>query len=252
MLCAGLVSELGRRVVVHIESVLRRAETGCEQHERVAVLSRPAHGLHADGGRNPYLRMRLLVRAHPGVHVAVVIVLALPAERSGVRPCLDNEVVRLLEALAIEHGRRVVRDALASAAAHEARHQPASADHVYHRKLLRQPERIVPDWQDVAQYDDLRLRRLAGEDGRADVGNALHTERGAVMLIEHQAVEAHLLRVQLLVQIPVVERRADLRVVHLVADAQVCRLRAHQPGLVILPGLLGEMSYKHDLSPAAW
>ena len=216
------------------------------------MLGGPAHCLDADGGGYPDLRMGLLVGAHPGVHVSVVVVLALPAEGSGVGPCLDNEVMRFLESLAVEYGRGVVGYALASAAAHEAGDEPAVADHVYHGKLLGEPEGVVPDGQDIAQNDDLGLGGLAGEDGSSDVGHALHTEGGAVVLVEHEAVEAHLLGVELFVEIPVVERRADLGVVHLVADAEVGGLGSHEAGLVVLPGLLGEVSYKHDVSPAAW
>ena len=194
--------------------------------------------------------MRLLVRAHPRVHVAVVIVPTFPPERPRVRPRLDDEIVRLLEALAVEHRRRVMRHALASAAAHEAGDQPAAAYHVYHGKLFSQPKRVVPYRQDVAQYDYLRLGRLPRQDGRPDVRHPLHTERRAVMLIQHQPVEAHLLGVQLLIQVAVVQSRADLGIIHLVADAQISRLGAHQPRLVILPRLLGEMAYKHNAPPA--
>ena len=194
--------------------------------------------------------MRLLVGPHPGVHVAVVVVLALPAERSGVGPGLDDEVVGLLEALTVEHRWGVVGDALTSAAPDEAGDEPAVADHVDHRKLLGEPERVVPDRQNVAEDDDLGLGGLAGEDGRADVGHALHTEGCAVMLIEHEAVEAHLLGVELLVKVPVVELSADLWIVQLVADAQVGGLRTHEAGVVVLPGLLCEVTDEHGFPPA--
>ena len=84
------------------------------------MLGGPAHGLYADGGGYPDLRVGLLVGAHPGVDVAVVVVLALPAEGAGIGPRLDNEVVGFLESFAVEDGRGVVGYALASAAAHEA------------------------------------------------------------------------------------------------------------------------------------
>ena len=213
MLGAGLVPELGCRVVVHVEGVPGRAELGRQQHERVAVLRRPSNSLDTDRRWDPDLGVRLLVRPHPGVHVAIVVVLALPSERSGIGPSLDDEVVRLLEALAVEHRRGVVGDALASAASDETGDQPAVADHVDHRQLFGQPKRVVPDRQYVAENYDLRLRCLPSEDRCADVRHTLHTERRAVMLVQHQPVEAHLLSVELLVKVPVVEVGTDLGII---------------------------------------
>ena len=57
------------------------------------------------------------------------------------------------------------------------------------------------------------------------------------------------LGVEFFVEIPVVEVCADFGVVHLVADAEVGGLGSHQPGLVVLPGLFGEVSYEHGVSP---
>ena len=148
----------------------------------------------------------------------------------------------LLEALAVEVGRRVVGVAFPSAAADKTGHQAAVGNHVNHGKLLGQPEGVVPDGQDVAQDDYLGLVGDAGQDGGADVGDALHTEGRAVVLVKHQGVEAHLFGIDLFVQVAVVETGTHRRVVVLVADAEVGGLGTHQAGVVVLPGLLGKVA----------
>ena len=151
----------------------------------------------------------------------------------------------LLEALPVEVGRSVVGVAFPATAADEAGDQAAIGDHVDHGKLLGQPEGVVPDGQDIAQDDDLGLVGDAGQDGGADVGDALHAEGRAVVLVEHQGVEAHLLGIHLLVEVAVVETGAHRGIVVLVADAEVGGLGAHKAGVVVLPGLLGKVADKH-------
>ena len=165
--------------------------------------------------------------------------LTLPAERAGGGPGLDDEVVRLLEALPVEGGLGVVRDALAAAAADPAGDQPTLGDHVDLGQRLGQPEGVLPDRQDVAEQDDLGLRGDAGEDRRLDVHHAAHAERRRVMLVEHQRVEAHLLGVDFLVEVAVVEPRADVRVVGGVARIEVGEVDAggsEEAGLCVLIG----------------
>ena len=245
VLGAGLVAELGGGVVVKLEGFLGGLQAGGQQDQRVRLLGGPLDRLDADGGGNPDGRVGLLERPRPGIDIAIVVVFALPAPGAGGGPCLDEEVVGFLEALPVEVGRSVVGVALPSAAPHEAGDEPPVGDHVDHGQLLGQPEWVVPDGQYIAQDDDLGLVGDAGEDGRADVGDALHTEGSAVVLVQHQGVEAHLLGEDLLVQVAVVEAGANLGVVILVADAEVGGLGAHQPGLVILPGLFGEVANEH-------
>ena len=67
-----------------------------------------------------------------------------------------------------------------------------------------------------------------------------------MVLVEHHGVEAHLLGVDLLVEVAVVELGADVGPVVAVGDAQVGALGAHQAGVFILPGLLGKMANQHN------
>ncbi len=152
--------------------------------------------------------MRRLQRQRPGVHHAVVIVVALPAEGPALRPRLDDQVVGFLEALAVEGRVDAGGELLLAAAAHEARDQPAPRDHVDHGQLLGEPERVVGERQRVAEQDDLHPLRDGGQDRREDVGLGLHAERGVVVLVEHDAVEAHALGQAVVLDVLVVEAAA--------------------------------------------
>ena len=69
------------------------------------------------------------------------------------------------------------------------------------------------------------------------------------MLVEHQRVEAHLLGVDFLVEVAVVELRADVRVVRGVARIEVGEVEAggsEEAGLCVLIGALGEIADQHD------
>src|SRR5262249_39655646 len=117
---------------------------------------------------------------------------------------------------------------------------------------LDQPQGIVPDGDDVPQQHDLGLVGDAGQDGRFDVDRAAHAEGGAVMLVEHQHVEPDLFRVQLLVEVAVVEVRADLPVLDVVAKAQVGDWFAGVAKVArrwILVWPLGEIANVHGLGP---
>ena len=253
MFRAGLVTVLLCDLVVVLERLLGRLQVRRQHDVGVAVLGRPLDRVAAHDPGNPDLRMRVLQRARPRVHVAEVVVLALPAERPGRAPGLHHEVVRLLEALPVERRLRVVRDALAPAAAHPAGHQPPARNHVDLRQRLGQPERILPDRQDVAQQHDLGLFRDPRQNRRLHVHHAAHAERRRMMLVQHQRVEAHLLRVELLVEVAVVEARTHPRVVGRVTGVQVGQVqprRAEKAGLRVLVRAFREVADQHVRSPA--
>ena len=196
--------------------------------------------------------MGTLVGAHPGIDVAEVVVLALPAEGAGSGPRLDDEFVGLLESLPVVVGFHVVGHAFPSGAAHPAGDQAAPGNHVNHRQLFHQPQGVVPDGDDVAQEHNLGAVGDAGQDGGLHVHRAAHAEGRAVVLVEHEAVEAHLLGVDFFVQVAVVEVGAELSVVDFVADAQVhdgLAGGAEVAGLGVLVGPFGEVSDKHFRSP---
>ena len=157
-------------------------------------------------------RVRLLERSRPRVHVLEAVVLPLPAERAGARPRLDDEVVRLAEALQAGgwvHGEVVV---LRPDAAHEAADDPAAADDVHHRDLFRDAQGVVAQGRGVAEDGDLGAMRPGDEVGGDDVRRGHEPVGCLVVLVDGDGVEAELLGVDELGEVLLVDLRAALRV----------------------------------------
>ena len=156
--------------------------------------------------------MRLLEGARPRVHVLEAVVLPLPAERTGARPRFEDQVVRLAEALQAGgrvHGEVVV---LRPDAAHETADDPAAADDIHHRDLLRDAQGVVAQRGGVAEDGDLRTLCPGDEVGGDDVRRRHEAVRGLVMLVDGDGVEAKLLGVDELGKVLLVHLRAALRV----------------------------------------
>src|SRR5438477_11926486 len=85
----------------------------------------------------------LLERQAPRVHVAEVVVAPLPPERPFRGPAFQDEIVALLEALAVVDRVRVRPPRLDADPAHEAREYAAARDQIRHRELLGHPHRVV-------------------------------------------------------------------------------------------------------------
>ena len=252
MLRAGLEARLRRHFIVVGEGLHRRLQFGGEHQVGIAVAGGPGHRVAAHHAGNPDRRVRVLVGPRPRIHVAVVVVLAFPAERAGLRPRLDDEVVRFLEALPVVRRHGVVGDALAPGAAHPAGYQTATRDHVDFREFLGQEQRVVPDRQDVAEQHDLGAAGDAGEDRGFQIHHPAHAEGRRVVFVQHQAVEAHLLGEHALVQIAVVEIGAELRVVAGVGHAEVHDAApggAEVARAGVLVGAFGEVADEHCASP---
>ena len=205
----GLVAVLLCHLVVVAVGLLGRPEFRCQHDVGIPVFRRPGHRVAAHDPGDPDLRMRRLVGPRPGVHVAIVIVLAFPAERPVPRPCVDDEIVRLLKALPVVWRHGIVRDAFAAGSAHPAGHQAAAGNHVDGCETFRQPQRVVPDRQYVAEQHDLRALGDARQDRGLEVHELPHAERRGMVLVQHQAVEPRFLRVQFFVEVAVIEVRAE-------------------------------------------
>src|SRR5262249_39911098 len=120
VLRAGGVAYFVRGLVVELPDALGVGDRRVERDVGVALLRRPDDGLFADNAGDPHPRIGLLQRQRPRVHHAVLIVRALEAERAGQGPCLDDQIMRLLEALAVEGGVHAGRQLLLPPAAHKA------------------------------------------------------------------------------------------------------------------------------------
>src|ERR1700719_5176421 len=120
-----LVASLERDLVVQLPDLLGRLDRGVERDIGIALLRRPDDRLLAQHAGDPHPRIGLLQWHRPGVDDALLVMRALPAERAFARPGRDDQIVRLLEALAVEGGVDARRELLLAAAADETRHQPA-------------------------------------------------------------------------------------------------------------------------------
>src|SRR5262245_11940682 len=208
-------------VVVEVVDLVDDVERRGERHVRVAVLRGPADRFGTDDAGNPDRRVRTLQRTDPRIDHPVVVVPAFPAKGTGRRPRLDDHVVGLVEPLPVVDRVRVSRDALLAEAANEAADHPPAGEDVDHRDLLGYPERVVVDREHVAEKDDPPLSRRPRQDRADDVDRGHHAERVVVVLVDHDAVESGLGRVQELVEVHRVELARALGAEMLVGKHQV-------------------------------
>ena len=127
--------------------------------------------------------------------------LAVPLERAGLRPGLDDQVVRLVEAVA--RLRRVEREGvvLRADAAHEAGDDPPAGDDVEHRDLLRHAQRMVAERDRVAEDRDLAVSLRGTSSAAITFGDGMLPVGGLVVLVDADAVEADALVLDELVEV---------------------------------------------------
>ena len=181
--------------------------------------------------------------------------LALVAEGAGRRPRLEDEVDAFLEVFAIERGIGVVGELLAAGAAHPSGNQAALREQIDHRELFGEAQRIGDRRHRIAEQHDLRALGRTREHRRLDIHHRAEAERRAMMLVEHQAVEAEVLGIDLLVDVLVEQHRAGCGIEVLVGQSeeaavaqdlvfqQIAFRRFGFRIVVILP--LGEPHYMH-------
>ncbi len=104
--------------------------------------------------------------------------------------------------------------------------------------------------QRVAEQYDLRLLGHRGEDRGKDVALGLHAERRIVVLVQHEAVDAHLLGIDVMLEIFVIEPAAGHRVEVFIGEHQR-RGPEIQPllGRIGRHRLLGEVHQLHAFLP---
>ena len=183
------------------EQVAGLVHPGEEGGVGVVIIGGPLDRLRAAGAWHPAGRVGLLDGQHPRVDGAVVVVLALPAEGAGSGPGLLYQVVAFLEPLAIVDRVGVVGPGLDADSPHEAGDDAPAGNDVQHGDFLGQPHRVVGSGQHIAQHQYLGAVGDAGQDAAGDVDLDVHARRRVVMLVNHQAVEAHFLGVLVLVEV---------------------------------------------------
>src|SRR5437899_2284856 len=118
------------------------------------MLGAPDDGLRAENARNHDWRMWFLIRPHPWIDEPIVEMLAFPAERTGSRPRSQDQIMGLVEHLAVVGGIGVVEDLLAAGPPYPPGNQAPMRDTVYGRQLFGYAQRILERWQRVAEQDD--------------------------------------------------------------------------------------------------
>ena len=161
-----------------------------------------------------------------------------------IRSCASSKRSRLSAGLTL------LARALDAAAAHEAGDQTPARDHVDHRELFGQAQRVIDHRQRVAEHQDLGALGDLGQDRAGDVDRRLHAKRRRVVLVDHDAVEAGLVRDLVLLVVALVElageHGVEVGVGQGEAQGGVLLLQA---GVVAGIGLLGEVVVLGDHCP---
>src|SRR5262249_56955887 len=110
--------------------LVRAFDGRVERDVGVAVLRGPDDCFRADDARNPDARIGSLQWHRPRIDNAVLVMLTLPAERPLAGPGGDDQIVRLLEALAVERRIDARRQLLLPAAADKPGDETPFRDHV--------------------------------------------------------------------------------------------------------------------------
>ena len=187
--------------------------------------------------------MRLLPHPRPDIDVPVLKEFAVPIEVfvvGGHR--LENEIVRLPEAVH-QLGRIAVRRGdLVGDALDKTHVEPAARNHVDGRQFLGGAQRIGPVPDRIAEHQEPRLFGGARRDGKPDHHRRRHAGRGLMMLVEHD-VEAEIVAKLPLVVIAMEQVGGDARIAFPVREGDAQRAGVLVPGRVI--GLFAEVINSH-------
>ena len=116
--------------------------------------------------------------------------LALEREWTWLRPRLDDEIMRFMEALMREIRIDAGRVILGADAAHEAADDAAAREVVEHRVFFGDVHRIALQRQGAAEDRDLDLLRALDKRAGDEIGRRHQSIGVLVMLVDADAVEA--------------------------------------------------------------
>jgi hypothetical protein len=187
--------------------------------------------------------VRLLVRARHGVHVAVLVELAVERERLGGRPRLQDQ----LDALVVLRSQLAGVDAVRVARVHrgadgEAGNEAALAEHVDHRHLLGDTDRRVVERDRVAEHHDRGPLGAVGEHRGDEVRRGHQAVAVVVVLVDADGVEAALLGVHELLEVGGIRRGHDVAVEQAGIDVD-------PHAAVLLVEVVGECRIGHEVEP---
>jgi hypothetical protein len=187
--------------------------------------------------------MRLLNRFGPQVYVAQLGVLAVEGEDLLLGPRLHDQLVRFVVFLAQRGGDFAVAEVgVHRGADREARAQTPTRHHIEHREFLGDANRGIIQRDGIAQHDDIGVAGAAGKRGRHEVGRRHHPVGILMMLVDAEAVVAHLIGEFELVEVIVVKLVADFGVVEV--------LRNVDPyAAVLVLEILGQVPIRHQMEP---
>ena len=162
-------------------------------------------------------------------------------------PGLDDQVVRLPQALAAAKGGDVGRRGLVGHAAHEAALEPAVGEQVDHRHFFGDAHRLVAVGDRVAEHQQSRLLGHAREGAEHHRRRGNHAGGGLVMFVEHD-FQPEFVSLAPQVEVQAVELGALFRVEIAAGEIDPDRLVACGVGQVGV-GILGEEPGFHCLLP---
>ena len=177
------------------EPVHRRAADLVAVVRQVAVdvvhLGAPSPGLHRAAARHPDRRMRRLDRPRPDVHVALLVEPPVEGERVAIGPGAQDQVVRLVIALAQQ--RRVLAVGVTGVhrrADRKPGDQPPAGDAVDHCELFGHPRRRIVQRQRVAHHAERGVGRAPRQRGGDQIGRRHQAVAVGMMLVHAYRVEA--------------------------------------------------------------
>src|ERR1700689_749772 len=100
------------------------------------MLGAPLDGFGTEDARNPHRRLGLLIRQRPRIHVAIMKVLALVGPRTGPGPGLYDEIMHLVEHLAVVRRIGVVEELFGASAANPSGDETAARNKIDFGKLF--------------------------------------------------------------------------------------------------------------------
>src|ERR1700730_17229057 len=151
---AGFIALLRRHLAIQVPQFRSGRQCGTKPEVRVAMLRAPDDCLRAENARDHDWRMWLLIRPYTWIDEAVVEVFAFPAKRTGPRPRRQDQIMRLVEHLAVVSRVGVIEDLLAAGPTHPSGNQAPMRDTVDRREFFRDAQRVLERRQRIAEQDD--------------------------------------------------------------------------------------------------